>query len=307
MGIKINEYGLFRGNELIPCRDEEEIFAALGLQLVPPELREDSGEIEAAEKGTIPQALLEQGDLRGALHVHTTFSDGQDSLHDVVRAARDLGWEYIGISDHTSAAPTNGMNPEKALEQFEALAQVAAEERGIRIFHGLEAEILPDGSFDFPDDLLRRFDFVIASVHTELHLDRETQTRRVLKAVKNPWTTILGHATSRLLFDEPGMDLDLSLVFEAAAKHNVGVEINSQPKRMDPDGAHIRMARDHGALLCVNPDAHRIGGLRNIEYGVGLARRGWLEKEHVMNTWDVKRMASYLQERRERAEKGSRR
>ncbi len=302
MGIKINEYGLFRGTKLIPCADEGEIFAALGLQFVPPELREDTGEIDAAERHAIPGALIELGDLRGAFHVHTKYSDGRDTLADMVRAARALGWQYIGISDHSQSSSAYGMSPVKVGEQLEELKQLAATERGIRIFCGVESDILPDGSLDYPDEILRRFDFVIASVHTEFRLDRDTQTRRVLRALENPCTTILGHPTSRMFFEEPGMDLDLGAVFTAAARSGVAVEINGQPKRMDPDGDMIRQARDHGALFCVDPDAHGVRALGNVEYGVGLARRGWLEKRHVLNTQDVGNMAAHLQARRERME-----
>ena len=303
MGIKINEYGLFRGTELLPCVDEAAIFAALGLGFVPPELREDTGEIEAAEGGTLPARLLELVDLRGAFHVHTTYSDGRDTLEDMVRAASELGWDYVGISDHSQSAGAFGMSSAKALEQVEAVERL--EVGPIRVFRGIECDILPDGSLDYPEEILRRFDFIIASVHAEFHLDRDTQTRRVLRAVENPWTTILGHPTSRMLFDEPGMDLDLGVIFEAAARHGVAVEINGQPKRMDPDGTMIRLARDHGALLCVDPDAHRVRALRNVEYGVGLARRGWLEKHHVLNTWETERLATHLRERRSRAEAGA--
>jgi len=302
MGIKINEYGLFHGTDLISCADEGEIFAALGLQFVPPELREDTGEIDAAERQAIPAGLIELADLRGAFHVHTKYSDGRDSLADMVRAARDLGWQYIGISDHSQSATAYGMSPDKLGEQFDELERLAATERGIRIFRGIESDILADGSLDYPDEILRRFDFVIASVHTDFRLDRDTQTRRVLRALENPFTTILGHPTSRMFFDEPGMELDLGTVFTAAARCGVAVEINGQPKRMDPDGEMIRQARDHGASFCVDPDAHGVPALRNVEYGVGLARRGWLEKHHVLNTRDVEGMAAHLQARRERRE-----
>jgi DNA polymerase (family 10) len=260
------------------------------------------GEIEAAERGELPARLVELGDVRGTFHVHTTFSDGRDSIADMVRAARELGWEYIGISDHSQSASAYGMSTAKALEQIERLDELAATEPGIRIFRGIEADILADGSLDYPDAVLRRFDFVIASVHADFRLDRDTQTRRVLRAVENPFTTILGHPTSRLLFDEPGMDIDLGAVFEAAARCGVAVEINGQPQRMDLDGAMIRLARDKGALLCIDPDAHRVRALRNVEYGIGLARRGWLEKQHVLNTMDVTAMTAHLRARRQRAE-----
>jgi DNA polymerase (family 10) len=300
MGIKINEYGLFRGDELIRCADEEAIFAALGLSYVPPELREDEGEIEAAESDSLPRRLLTLEDLRGTFHVHTQASDGRDSLEGAVRAARDRGWEYIGISDHSHSS--GGMQRDAALAQIEEVARVARRLPGICILHGIEVEIRPDGSLDEPADMLRRFDFVIAAVHDHLELGRDEQTQRLLRALENPYVSILAHPTSRILFERPAIDVDLAAVFDAAARHGVAVEINGQPKRMDPDGALIRTARDRGALLCVNPDAHDVPGLAHVEYGVGLARRGWLEPHQVLNTRDAAGIDAYLVERRARAE-----
>ncbi|MFQ5599740.1 MAG: DNA polymerase/3'-5' exonuclease PolX [Candidatus Krumholzibacteriia bacterium] len=303
MGIKINEYGLFHGDELIECADEGQIFSALGLAYVPPELREDQGEIEAAENDALPRALVELDDLRGAFHVHTRYSDGTGSITQMVEAARELGWKYIGVSDHSrNATKTRGMSLERVLEQLDEIERVARKARGIRVFRGVESEILPDGSLDYPDDVLRRFDFVIASVHDGFDLGRDEQTRRVLRALENPFTTILGHPTGRILFGTRGLELDLPAILGCAARHGVVVEINGQPKRMDLDGPGAKLARDKGALLSIGPDAHDVASLVNVRYGVGLARRGWLEPRHVLNTWKLEKVVRYLQERRQRAE-----
>lgn len=266
MGIKINEYGLFRGDELIECRTEEDIFAALGLQYVPPELREDEGEIEAAETNELPERLLEPGDVTGAFHVNAR--DG-----DILRAARQRGWAYVGVHGHDQAASAPA---------------------GLRVFRGIEADILEDGRLAPSEDALGDADFVIAAVGTARDLPRAEQTRRVLRALDNPRTTFLAHTTGRKLFDEPALDLDLGAVFEAAARSGVIVEISGHPQRMDPDGSQIRLARDKGARLAVSPDADDAHGLGNVEQAVGLARRGWLGPEHVFNTWPVERVAEHL-------------
>jgi len=301
-GVKMNEYGLFRGEELIPCTSEAEIFAALGLEFIPPELREDEGEIEAAASGALPARLLESGDLRGAFHVHTQYSDGRDSLLDMVEAASARGWQYVGISDHSQSSRARGMSAGRVLEQLAELDRLAGRRLGIRVFRGIEAEVGLDGELDTDADLLRRFDFVIAAVHEGLDLDRETQTRRLLRVLANPFTTILAHPTSRRLFERGGIDVDLAAVFDAAAKRGVAIEINAQPQRMDPDGSLIRQARERGAAFCVDPDAHDVAALANVDLGVGLARRGWLGPGNVLNTWDAERMADHLQRRHAGAE-----
>jgi DNA polymerase (family 10) len=305
MGIKINEYGLFRGEELIPCKTEEEIFAALGLQYVPPELREDEGEIEAAESKTLPTRLLERADVLGAFHVHVDAAGGVDDLEVLVRAARDLGWQYIGLSQSGRAAGGRAPSSEHVAERRAAIRAVAQRVAGIRIFHGIESSIREDGSLADPDDVLRSFDFVIAAVHEAGELRREAQTRRLLRAVENPRASILGHPTNRQLLDRPGLDVDLAAVFEAAARAGVVVQINGRPERMDPDGSQIRMARNKGALLCVDPEAHDAADLRNVDLAVGLARRGWLGPEHVLNTWSAERVARHFESRDE--SRGSRR
>ena len=301
-GIKMNEYGLFHGDERIPCTSEAEIFAVMGLPFIPPELREDEGEIEAAEHGTLPERLLEPGDLRGAFHVHTTYSDGRDGLVAMVEAARARGWEFVGISDHSPSSRANGMSAARIREQRAELDREARRLGGIRVFHGIEAEILADGSLDVPAPLLGELDFVIAALHDGLDLGRDAQTERLLRAVANPYTTILAHPTSRLLLERGGIEADLAAVFAAAAQHGVVIEVNGQPRRMDPEGSLIRQARERGALFCVSPDAHDVAGLANADLGVGMARRGWLETRHVLNARDAEQVALHLRQRRASAE-----
>jgi DNA polymerase (family 10) len=299
LGLKMNEYGLFRGDESIPCRDEPEIFAALGLAWVPPELREDQGEIDAAASGGLPRRLLELDDLRGAFHVHTTESDGRDTLTSMVRAARERGWEYIGISDHSqSAVYARGLDPQRVAAQRHAVDALREAVPGTRIFHGIESDILPDGRLDYDDEVLAGFDFVIVAVHSAFNLDRDEQTRRILRAVANPRTTILGHPTGRILLRRDGYEVDLPVVLEAAAEHGVVVEIDAHPQRLDVDSAGARLARDKGAMLCISPDAHAVAGLGDLRYGVGTARRGWLEPRHVLNTRTRSEVEAYLKKRR---------
>jgi DNA polymerase (family 10) len=298
-GIKMNEYGLFRGDEAIPCRDEEAIFAALGLAWVPPELREDQGEIDAAASGNLPGRFVELEDLRGAFHVHTTESDGRDSLAVMVRAARDLGWEYIGISDHSqSAVYARGLDAARVAAQRRAVDALAKSVPGIRIFHGIESDIRPDGGLDYDDEVLSQFDFVIAAIHSNFKLSRDEQTRRLLRAVENPFTTILAHPTGRILLRREGYEVELPAVIEAAARHGVVAEIDAHPQRLDLDSAGARLARDRGALVCISPDAHAAAGLADLRYGVGTARRGWLEPRHVLNTKPLPAIEAYLHERR---------
>jgi DNA polymerase (family 10) len=297
MGIKMNEYGLFRGEELIPCRDEAEIFAAVGLEFVPPEMREDQGEIEAALHGGVPKNLLALSDLKGALHVHTTASDGRDSLESLVTGAVALGWQYIGISDHAAGSlrPT-GLDAAKLAAQRREIEQLRRRLPQIGILHGIEVEVLADGRLDADDGMLAECDFVIAAFHAGFQLSREDQTRRLLGAIDHPRTTILGHPTSRILLHRRGIEADWQVIFEAAARHGVVVEIDSHPQRMDLDGMGARAARDKGALLCISPDAHDVAGLTAVRYGVGLARRGWIGPQDVLNTQSFEAVQARLRQ-----------
>lgn len=286
-GLKLNEYGLYRGDERLPCLSEEEIYRALGLQYIPPELREDLGEIEAAATGNLPP-LIEASDVRGALHNHTSASDGTASLAEMAAAAAALGWEYLGLADHSqSAYYAGGLRPESVLRQREAVAAHNRTGRGPYLLAGIESEIRPDGSLDYPDEILASFDYVVASIHTGMGLGKDEMTARILKALRNPHTTILGHPTGRLLLQREAYAIDLDAVLDAAAANGVAIEINASPYRLDLDWRWCQRARDKGLVFWVNPDAHSTRELANYAYGIGVARKGWLRADQVGNTWTL--------------------
>lgn len=298
IGIKINEYGLFRGNRLLPCKDEEDIFKKLGLRYIPPELRENSGEIEAAKKGTLP-SLLEPTDIKGVFHVHTTESDGTASLEDMVRTAVRLGFEYVGISDHSKVAVyANGLSEERVSKQQEAMDRLQKKFKQIRIFKGIESDILADGSLDYSDKILRSFDFVIGSIHSRFKMTEEEMTRRIARAMEHPRMTIWGHPTGRLLLGRAGYQVDFDALFETARKHGVAVEINANPQRLDLDWRLLRSAKAKGVRFAIDPDAHSMEGLGDTRFGVGIARKGWLEKSDILNTMSVGEMEKFLNKRK---------
>lgn len=289
-GIKINEYGLFRGDELIPCASESEIYAALEMAEIPPELREDGGEIEAAQAHHLP-ALVTDEDIQGIFHVHTTESDGRHSLEEMVNAARALGYKYVGISDHSRTAHyAHGLTIERVLAQHEAIDQLQRRYDDIVIFKGIESDILPDGSLDYPDKILAQFDFVIASVHSRFNMEEAEMTDRVIRAVSHPAVTILGHPTGRLLLSRDGYQINLPKVLRAAKAHGTVVELNANPHRLDLDWRICKEARELGVKISINPDAHNIHGLRDTRYGVGIARKGWLTREDIFNTQSVEQI-----------------
>ncbi|PNR87186.1 histidinol phosphatase [Petrotoga sp. 9T1HF07.CasAA.8.2] len=290
MGIKMNEYGLFKGDTLIECHDEEEIFRKLNLSYIPPEIRENMGEIEAAEKREIP-VLIEEKDIKGIFHVHTNYSDGANTLTEMVNGARELGYKYIGITDHSkSARYANGLKEEDILRQFDEIDRLNEKYTDIKILKGIESDILKDGSLDYEEDLLKQFDFVIASVHSNFKMSKEEMTERIIKAVKNKYTTILGHLTGRLLLSRDGYDLDVYKVIDACAEYDKIIEINSNPHRLDIDWRYIKYAKEKGVELAICPDAHRVEGLQDVKYGVGIARKGWLEAKDVINTYNIDQM-----------------
>lgn len=299
MGIKMNEYGLFKGEKSIPCKDEEEIFKALGLSCIPPELREDAGEIEAAERGELPE-LLDPFDIKGIFHVHSTYSDASMTLREAIRVARELGYQYIGISDHSkSAYYAGGLTEEKIREQHDEIDRLNEELKDIHIFKGVESDILPDGSLDYSDRILASFDFVIASVHSRFNMTEEEMTKRIIKAMSNPHTTIFGHPTGRLLLSREGYKVDIKKTIDAAADLNVVIELNSHPYRLDLDWRHCKYARERGVKVSINPDAHHIDDLSNVSYGVGIARKGWLTAKDVINTMSPSEIKAFLKRRRE--------
>ncbi|MDN5276329.1 MAG: polymerase [Clostridiales bacterium] len=294
MGLKMNEYGLFRGDVLISCASEEEIFERLNLCYIPPELRENAGEIEAAQRGEIP-VLVEEKDLKGIFHVHTTYSDGRNSLADMVQRARELGYSYIAITDHSkSAFYAAGLSEERLLEQWEEIDALNREYDDIVILKGIEVDILPDGSLDYSDDVLEKFDLVIASIHSHFKMGREEMTRRVIKAIENKRVHIIGHLTGRLLLSRDGYEIDVYEVIEAAKEHGKVIEINSSPYRLDIDWRYIKHAKGRGVKFAICPDAHSIEGLEDVKYGIGIARKGWLEAKDVINTYEIQEVLDFL-------------
>jgi DNA polymerase (family X) len=297
-GLSLNEYALAGEGRSIACKTEAELFEALGLAEIPPELREDAGEIEAAEKGQLPD-LVERGDLKGTFHCHTEWSDGSATLAEMAQAARDRGLQYLGIADHSrSAGYAGGLSIERVRAQWAEIdALNESFGSGFRVFKGTECDILADGSLDYPDDLLDGFDYVVASVHSNFGLSREQMTSRLVRAVSNPRMTMLGHPTGRLLLARDGYAVDLDAVIDAAAKAGTMIEINANPHRLDLDAVHCRRARDKGVPIAINPDAHSTGGLDDLDYGISVARRGWLEKSDIWNTLTLKAMLQKIGDR----------
>ena len=300
-GKKLSEWGLFEiaagkkkgakkdtptGEEgkLIPCRTEEEIFGALGLQYIPPELREDLGEIEAAEKREIPR-LVEWTQLRGTFHCHTNWSDGRNTLAEMAAEARELGLEYLGIADHSkSSVQANGLDESRLGEQIEAIAQWNSLHPGLHLFAGSEVDILKDGRLDFSDDVLAKLDYVVASVHNVMNQSEEEMTARVLRAMENEHVTVLGHATGRLLLQREPSRINLEKIIDGAARTGTWIELNCSTHRMDLDWRWWRRARDKGVKCVINPDAHRLSQFAMLRHGVTMARKGWLRRSDVMNT-----------------------
>jgi DNA polymerase (family X) len=303
MNMTINDYGLFRGKEpnleLVPCKDEADIYAALGMAYIEPELREDMGEIEAAIDGTLP-VLVQESDLRGVLHVHSTWSDGQNTIRELVEACISRGLAYLGLTDHSKiAAYAGGLTEEDLLRQHEEIDRLNEEYAGrIRILKGTECDILRDGSLDYADDVLASLDFVVASIHSLFNLPPEEQTRRMLRAISNPYVDIIGHPTGRILLGREGYTLDLEAVIDAAAEHGVCIEINAHPSRLDLDWRYLHRARDKGIKIPIDPDAHVIDGLDDMRYGVGIARKGWLRASDVLNTMPTDAILGFFRERR---------
>ncbi len=297
-GIKMSDYGLFQGNKLIRCKDEAAIFAVFGMSYIPPELRENMGEIEAALKDEIPE-LIEKEDLRGVLHCHSTHSDGANSLREMAEACKKLGFEYLGICDHSmSVAYAHGLTPDRVKIQHKEIDKINAEMKGFRIFKGTECDILPNGKLDYPEKVLESFDFVVASIHSSMNMTEEKATTRLIKAMEHPAVRIIGHPTGRLLLSRDGYPINHRKVIDAAAELGVCIEINASPHRFDLDWRYCKYARDKGVLISINPDAHSVNGLADTFYGVGIARKGWLRKQDVLNTKSVKEIEKWFAKKR---------
>ena len=299
-GLKLNEYELAGAKGGVRCPDEADIYKALGFAYVPPEMREDTGELEAAESGKLPE-LIKVEDIQGVFHCHTTESDGANSLEDMAEAAQKLGLKYLGIGDHSqSLTVANGLSPERVRKQQRAIDALNEKfkGKGFHVFKGIECDILPDGRLDFSDDVLASFDYVVASVHTHFNQTREEMTARIVKAVTNPFVTMLGHATGRLLLRREGYAVDLEAVLHAAAKAGTMVEINAHPMRLDIDWVHCKRAKALGVQLVINPDAHSTTDIAYYPYGVDVARRGWLTRGDVFNTRPTANVETLLNKRR---------
>jgi len=290
LGLSLSEYGFKRDGEEIFCPREEDVYHTLGLEWIPPELRENRGEIEAAGRGQLPN-LVELGDILGDLHVHTNWSDGAASLEEMARAARARGYRYLVISDHTkSLGVARGLTPERLRQQRAEIERLNATFDDFRLLQGAEVEIKADGSLDFPDEVLAELDVVVASVHSGLRQERERITARLVSAMRNPHVDIIGHPSGRILGQREASAVDMDELLRVAAETGTCLEVNAQPDRLDLDDVYIRRAIEMGVKLAINTDAHGVGGLDVMRYGVATARRGWAEAKDVINTWPLEEL-----------------
>ncbi|HYR69116.1 MAG TPA: DNA polymerase/3'-5' exonuclease PolX, partial [Candidatus Dormibacteraeota bacterium] len=297
-GWSLNEYGLTGKKKPPPIHSEADLFQALGLAYIEPELREDRGEIEAAERDALPE-LVALKDLKGLLHCHTTYSDGVATLEEMARAAEGWGASYLGISDHSATARyANGVSEADLKRQHEEVDAWNAKSKKLRILKGAEVDILPDGTLDYPDKVLSRLDFVVASIHTNLTMSEADMTQRVVRAIKNRYVSILAHPTGRLLFQREGFRIRLDDVYEVASGEGVVIEVNASPHRLDLDWREVHPAKERKIRFAVNPDAHSASGYDDLRYGIGVARKGWLTKKDVINTLPVEKALAVLQARR---------
>ncbi|HEX4883288.1 MAG TPA: DNA polymerase/3'-5' exonuclease PolX [Casimicrobiaceae bacterium] len=298
LGLKINEYGVFRGDERIAGETEASVYRAVGLPFIPPELREDRGELDAARDGRLPR-LVARDDLQGDLHVHTNATDGRDTLEAMAEAARTQGLRYVAITDHSQRqAMAHGLDAAALARQGTAIARLNGALHGFRVLRGLEVDILDDGRLDMPDEALAALDVVVAAVHSRFTLDRARQTERILRALDHPSVTILAHPTGRLLGEREPYDVDLLQVVRKAKARGVCLEVNAQPDRLDLDDAGCRMCRDEGAMVAIGSDAHSTRDFGNLPFGVGQARRGWLERAHVLNAKPLAGLEAWLKRSR---------
>jgi DNA polymerase (family 10) len=284
LGLKVNEYGVFHGSERIAGDDEASVYATVGLPYIPPELRENRGEIEAARGGRLPD-LVELADLRGDLHAHTKATDGHDSLRDMALAAKAMGLEYLAITEHSRhLTVARGLDPLRLARQCDEIDRLNPELDGITLLKGIEVDILEDGSLDLPDEVLGRLDLVVGAVHSQFHLSRARQTARILRAMDHPHFTLLAHPSGRLLEQREPYDVDMLRIIRHAKGRGCFLELNAHPERLDLLDTQCQMAKEEGVLVSVNSDAHSIFDFSNLKYGVGQARRGWLETDDVLNT-----------------------
>jgi DNA polymerase (family 10) len=295
-GLKINEYGVFKGEEQIAGGSESSVYQAVGLEWIPPELREGGDEIEAARHHGLPD-LVDLSDLRGDLHLHTRYSDGHADIEDMARAAMTRGYQYIAITDHSRRLRVaHGLNAYRLRQQGEKIDDLNEKLRGITIFKGIEVDILEDGELDLPDDVLGELDLVVGAVHSHFNLSRDKQTTRILKAMDHPHFSILAHPTGRLINKREPYALDMSAVIHKARERGCFLELNANPERLDIKDVYCRAVRKEKVLISINSDSHTISHLENLKFGIGQARRGWLEKKDVLNTRPLKTLQKLLRQ-----------
>jgi DNA polymerase (family 10) len=283
-GLKVNEYGVYRGEARIAGENEESVYRAVGLPYIPPELREDRGEIEAAHAGRLPQ-LVELADLRGDLHVHTRATDGRNTLREMALAAQAQGFEYLAITEHSRRLTVaHGLDPLRLARQCDEIDALNEQLTGITLLKGIEVDILEDGSLDLPDNVLARLDLVVGAVHSKFDLSRARQTERILRAMEHPCFTLLAHPTGRLIEKREPYDVDMLRIIRQAKKRGCFLELNAHPERLDLLDTYCQMAKEEGVLISINSDAHSTFDFANLRFGVGQARRGWLGKQDVLNT-----------------------
>ena len=282
--LKINEYGVFKGKRSIAGRREKEVFKSVGLSYIQPELRENRGEIEAAQRHRLPH-LISVDDIRGDLHVHTKATDGHHSLRAMVDGARELGYAYVAITDHSKRLTiVHGLDEKRLRRQLVSIDRLNESLKGIRVLKSVEVDILEDGTLDLSDSVLRRLDFTVCAVHSGFRLSRDKQTERIIRAMDNPFFNILAHPAGRLINERDGYEVDMERIMEAALERGCHLELNAHPSRLDLDDVHCRMAKDMGLKLAISTDAHAVDGLLNMRFGVDQGRRGWLEPDDVLNT-----------------------
>jgi DNA polymerase (family 10) len=293
-GLKINEYGVFEGEKKIAGGTEESVYRALGLAWIPPELREDRGEIEAAREGRLPE-LVEAADIQGELHSHTVATDGRNSLEEMALGAKRRGLKYLAVTDHSQYLKMVGGLDERRLQaQIEEIDRLNAKLKGIRLLKGIEVEILEDGSLDLPDSVLKQLDIVIGSIHNRFRLPVRQQTERILRAMDHRFFSILGHPSGRLINEREPYAIDMAAVIQKAGERGCFLELNASPQRLDLTDIYCQMAKEAGVLVAINTDAHSVEDFGQLIYGVGQARRGWLEKKDVLNARPLKELTRLL-------------
>jgi DNA polymerase (family X) len=298
LGMKMNEYGLFKNNTLVKCFSEEDIFKVFSMDYIPPELRENTGEIEAAKNKRLPKIINEE-DIRGLFHFHTTWSDGNMSLLQASSQLKKMGFEYGGIADHSKTASyAGGIKEEDIKAYLDEIDSINLGQNNFKIFKGIESDILPDGSLDYSDEILEKFDFVIIAIHSNFNMAEKQMTERIIKAMQNRYSTILAHPTGRLLLARDPYNVDIKKIIDTAAEYDVDLEINASPFRLDLDWRDCKYAKEKKVKIFINPDSHTLESLHEYKFGISTARKGWLEKDDVINTFTLEKMQEYLKNKK---------